>query len=255
MTIPTEQFALFLMLLLRGTSMFVAAPMFGNLSIPGPVKIGLGVFLAFVLFPIVSVGAPLTDRSLGELFLIALREVLTGLSIGLAMQVLFSGIRFAGDMISFDMGFSMSTIFDAENGTQFPVISELLYWFLLMIFLSVNGHHFMLEAVYMSYGAVPIGTFSIGDAAMESVISLTATMFVIAVKIAAPLLVSLFLANISLGILNKVMPQMNIFAVMFPLKIGIGFIVLSATVPVIAFVFKKSLTAFEASVVELIKVM
>ncbi len=246
---------LFLMLFLRTTSLFVSAPMYSNQSIPGSVKIGLGVFMAFVLFPITSAGAPLSDRSFGELFLIALKEVLTGLSIGFAMQVIFAGVRYAGDMISFDMGFSMSTVFDAEHGTQFPVISEILYWFLLMIFLSVNGHHFMLEAVYMSYGAVPIGTLFVGDAALASVASIIATMFIIAVKIAAPLLVSLFLANITLGILNKVMPQMNIFAVMFPLKISIGFIVLSATIPVIAFVFKKSLTAFEASVVELIKVM
>ncbi|MFZ4619130.1 MAG: flagellar biosynthetic protein FliR [Bacteroidota bacterium] len=255
MEIYIEQFLLFILIFVRATSMFVSAPLFGHNAIPMQAKIGMGIFLSFVLFNVAKAPVHILSYNVLGLFVLALKEVLTGLSIGFAMQVIFSGIRFAGELISFDMGFSMSTIFDPENGTSFPVISEILYLFLLMIFILVNGHHFVFEAVYYSYSVVPIGEWHMTESTMASVTSLTGKMFIVAVKIAAPLLVSLFLANITLGILNKVMPQMNIFSVMFSLKIGIGFIVIIATIPVIAFVFKKLLTSFQSNIVELIKVM
>lgn len=243
------------MLFLRCTSLFVSAPVFGHSSVPVQAKIGFGIFLAFVLLSVAKAPGVFITMDLVALMIMAMKEVLTGISIGFAVQVIFSGVRFAGELISFDMGFSMSTIFDPENGTPFPILSEMLYQFLLMIFLLVNGHHAVLESLYISYAAVPIGTFAISDATLAAVTALTGKMFAVAVKIAAPLLVSLFLANITLGILNKVMPQMNIFSVMFPLKIGIGFLVLSATLPVVAFVFRKLLTTFQASVVDLIRVL
>ncbi len=243
------------MLFLRCTSLFVSAPVFGHSSVPVQAKIGFGIFLAFVLLTVAKAPGTFITMDLVALVLMAVKEVLTGISIGFAVQVIFSGVRFAGELISFDMGFSMSTVFDPENGTPFPILSEMLYQFLLMIFLLVNGHHAVLESLYISYAAVPIGTFAISDATLAAVTSLTGKMFAVAVKIAAPLLVSLFLANITLGILNKVMPQMNIFSVMFPLKIGIGFLVLSATLPVVAFVFRKLLTSFQSSVVDLIRVL
>ncbi|MBP6672236.1 MAG: flagellar type III secretion system protein FliR [Bacteroidetes bacterium] len=255
MELAVQQFLLFILIFIRATSLFISAPMYSHNSIPMQAKIGMGLFLAFVMMTVAKPPEGIITMNLAGLVILGLKEVLTGASIGFAMQVIFSGVRFAGELISFDMGFSMSTIFDPENGTSFPVISEILYLFLLMIFLMVNGHHFVFEAVYYSYSAVPIGEWNITEATMISVASLTGKMFAVAVKLSAPLLVSLFLANITLGILNKVMPQMNIFSVMFSLKISIGFFVLIATIPVIAFVFKKLLTSFQSNIVELIKVM
>jgi flagellar biosynthetic protein FliR len=250
-----DQFIFFLMIVLRVTSLFLSAPVFSNQYIPAQSKIAFGLFVSFLLYSLLPQQLFPGSHTMVGLVLLGMKEVLTGASIGLAVQIIFSGVRFAGDIISFDMGFSMATVFDAENGASFPVISEMLYWFLLMIFILVNGHHFVLEAVVYSYSAVPIGTWNIGAATMATVASLIGKMFVIAIKIASPLMVSMFLANVMLGIMNKVMPQMNIFGVMFPMKIAVGFVVISATVPAIAFVFKKVLTSFEASVIELIKVM
>jgi len=254
MSVPVDTFALFLLVLLRTGGLFVSAPFFSSAAFPWQGKMGMALLLSFILLPGTSGQVPpVSALSLPELAVLAVQELMTGLTIGLAMQVLFSAVRFAGELISVDMGFSMATIFDPENGTPFPVLSELLYLFTLMLFLTVNGHHFMVEAVAMSYGAVPAGSWRVDAAAASSVAALTGKVFAIAVKIAAPLLVSLFLANITLGILNKVMPQMNIFSVLFPLKIGIGLIVLAATVPVVAFVFKKVLSSFEGSVVDLLR--
>jgi flagellar biosynthetic protein FliR len=186
---------------------------------------------------------------------LTLKEAIAGASIGFAMGIIFAGVRYAGELIGYDMGLSMATMFNPESNTSFPVLSEMLYFFLLMIFLLVNGHHFIIESLQASYNVIPIGKWTIGEAGINKLISMTGQLFVVAVKIAAPVIVSLFLVNVSLGILNKVMPQMNIFSVIFSLKIGVGLVVLSATIPVLAFVFKKILTVFQSSILDLMKAM
>ena len=255
MELYVQQFITFLLIFLRVTSLFVTAPMFGDQTIPLPVKVALGLFLSFVLFSFNAHTLSVVDQKLIGLVILGVKEIFAGASLGFAVGIIFGGVRYAGELIGFDMGFSMATMFDPETNASFPVISELLYLFLLMMFILMNGPHFILESLHASYTTIPLGEWGISQATIASIIAITGQMFVIAVKISAPVLISMFLANVSLGILNKAMPQMNIFGVMFPLKIGIGIIVMAATVPVIAFVFKKLLTAFESSIVELLRVM
>jgi flagellar biosynthetic protein FliR len=253
--IYVEQFLLCMLLFLRISATLVTAPMFGHQSIPLQVKVILAMFLSYVLFSFnISRGVAL-DMKLLPLFVLALKEMIAGATIGFSIGIIFGGVRYAGELISYDMGFSMATMYDPENNASFPVLSELLYLFLLMIFILINGHHFIIEALISSYVVIPIGTWNISEGSVNQLILLTGQMFVVAVKIAAPVLVSLFVANISLGILNKAMPQMNIFGVIFSLKIGLGAIVMIATIPVIAFVFKKILSVFESSIIDLLRLM
>jgi flagellar biosynthetic protein FliR len=250
-----EQFILFIMLFLRISAVLVTAPVFGHQSIPLQVKVVLAMFLSYVLFAFNIAQGVVLDVKLLPLFIIAIKEVIAGASLGFAVGIIFGGVRYAGDLISYDMGFSMATMYDPENNASFPVISEMLYLFLLMIFILMNGHHFIIEALVSSYKIIPIGMWSISEGAIQKLILLTGQMFIVAVKISAPVLISLFIANLSLGILNKAMPQMNIFSVIFSLKIGLGAIVMIATIPVIAFVFKKILSAFESSIIELMRLL
>lgn len=243
------------MYFLRVTSLLVTAPMFGHQTIPVQVKVALGLFFAFVLFSFNANTLHIVNQTVVGLFLLGIQEVLAGASIGFAISIIFGGVRYAGELIGYEMGFSMATMIDPETSQSFPIISELLYLFLLMIFIALNGPHFILQSLHASYSIIPMGEWNVSGATITSIIGITGQMFIIAVKIAAPIIVSMFLANVALGILNKAMPQMNIFGVMFSLKIGMGIIVLSATIPVIAFVFKKLLTVFESSVIELMKLM
>ncbi len=235
--------------------MLLTAPMFGHQVIPLQIKVVLSMFLSYVLFAFNISQGVVVDLNLVSLFVLALKELIAGASIGFTIGIIFGGVRYAGELISYDMGFSMATMYDPENNTSFPVLGELLYWYLLMIFILMNGHHFIIEALVSSYTIIPIGTWNISEGAVQKLISLTGQMFVIAVKIASPVLVSLFIANVSIGILNKAMPQMNIFGIIFSLKIGLGAIVMIATIPVIAFVFKKTLSVFESSIVEFMRLL
>ena len=255
MEIYVEHFVLFLMFFLRVSALLLTAPMFGHQAIPLQVKVVLAMFLSYVLFTFHITQSIVVDLKLVSLFVLAVKEMITGASIGFAIGIIFGGVRYAGELISYDMGFSMATMYDPENNASFPVIGEMLYWYLLMIFILLNGHHFIIEALIGSYKAIPIGTWNISEGAIQKLISLTGQMFIVAVKIAAPVLVSLFIANISIGILNKAMPQMNIFGIIFSLKIGLGAIVLIATIPVIAFVFKKILSVFESSIIDFMRLL
>lgn len=255
MELHATDLILFLLIFARVTSLLVVAPFFGHQTIPVQVKVGLGAFFALVLFPVLSAGTPPPDLSLFPLVMAALKEIGTGLLIGFAAGLLFAGVRAAGEIIAFDIGFSAANVFDPENGTHNPVLGEALYLFTMLIFLSINGHHFLLEALQMSYAAVPVGGATLTGAAVQGVIGLGGMLFAVAVKFAAPVMVALFLSNVALAILSRVMPQMNIFTVSFPLKIGVGLLVLMVSAPLMVAVFRKSLEGLESSIVELVRVM
>jgi len=113
----------------------------------------------------------------------------------------------------------------------------------------------VLQALQLSYKTVPIGGLSITAIAAEKLIGMTGLLLVVAVKFAAPVIVAMFLTNTALGILTRVIPQMNIFGVVFPLKIGVGVIVLMTSVPIMIYVFKKLLLLFETNVFDLVKAL
>lgn len=255
MEIYVRQFLVFLVLFVRCTALVVAAPVFGHQSIPVQTKVALGAFLSFVLYPVVSHSAPQIDAQLLAFFVLIIQEALVGLLLGFAVGILLAGIMYAGEIISFSIGLSIANIFDPEGSQQTPVIGEFLYLLVVLMFLLLNGHHFVLEALQLTYAAVPIGTFAFSQPLADKVIAFGSLMFVVAVKCAAPLMVASFLTNVALSILARVMPQMNIFVVSFPVTIGVGLVVLISAAPFMVFVFKKLLQGFEGNMVELIRVL
>jgi flagellar biosynthetic protein FliR len=255
MELYVSQFTLFILLFVRATTMIVTAPLLGHQGVPVQIKIALGAFVAFVLFPFASAHLPPVDVSLGRVIVMALQEAMVGAIIGFSAGLIFAGVRLGGELIGFDLALSIANVFDPENAQHSPVISEFLYLFAILIYLLVNGHHFLLESMQMSYQAVPMGEFSITPGLASSLAGLAGMMFTIGVKIAAPVVVAGFLTNIALGVVARVMPQINLFTLSFPLKIGVGFLVLAATIPLTLFAFKKMLAGFEHNLLELITAM
>lgn len=255
MEVYVSQFVLFMLLFARITSLIVAAPAFGHQSVPVQVKVGVGAFIALVMFPAAQATSPLPDLQFAVFVLTVVKEIMVGLVLGCALGVLFSGIRYAGELISFSMGLSLANIFDPESSQQTPVLGEFIYLVTLLIFFALNGHHFVLEALQLTYAAVPVGGFTMGPALADRLVALAGTVFVVAVKVAAPVMVAIFLTNVSLSILARVMPQMNVFIVSFPLNIAVGLVVLMSSSMFLVYVFRRLLTGFEANVIELVKVM
>lgn len=255
MEVFVDQFLVFLMLFIRVTAMLVVAPMLGHMAIPVQVKVAIGMFVAFVMYPLASGQAAALTTELIPLTLNVLKEAVVGLLIGFAAGLLFAGVRYAGELIAVDSGLSLAAMFDPESNAHASVMSESLYLLMLMVFVLLNGHHFVLEALQLSYASVPMGSFALNGDVAEQIITMVGMMFVIAVKLAAPVMVTMFLINVALSILSRVMPQMNLFAVVFPLKVGAGLLVFVAALPLVVFVFKKLLAAFQENLLELVKVL
>jgi len=243
------------MIFLRTTSLIVTVPIFGDQSVPVQLKAALGLFLSLVLLPLQLPLLTIVDTKLAGIVVLALREIIVGAVIGYATGLIFDGVRFAGDLIGFGMGFALASTFDPETNANTPVIGQLLYILVAMFFLLLNGHHFVLQALRLSYLSVPLGQLTLSGHLADSLTKLTGLVFVVAVKLAAPVIVAIFLADVALAILTRIAPQMNIFSVAFALKIGVGLIVLSSSLPVLIYVFKKLLGTFEGNIVELVKAL
>jgi flagellar biosynthesis protein FliR len=255
MEIAALQFVIGILIFVRVTSLLVLAPGFGHAAVPPAVKVALGIFLAFVLYPVVAAGHPDVDLRLGSLVILALKEAAVGLTIGFACGLVFEGVRIAGDLMGFDLGLSLAMLYDPQNGVSNNIVAQLLSLSALMVFFILNGHHFVLEALHVSYSTVPLGTFHMNPVLLDGIAGMTGMTLVVGVKLAAPVIVTSFLINIALAVLARVAPQINIFFVTVSLKTGAGIFVLMASAPMVIAVFRKLLLSFEDGILDIVKAM
>jgi flagellar biosynthetic protein FliR len=255
MEIYVAQFLVGLMMFIRVTAVLVTAPLLSHESVPVQLKAGLGVFITYLLFPVVAHQTPALDVKLIALVLIGMKESLVGIVIGFSLSLLFAGMRYAGELMSTSIGLSITTILDPESGQSTPVIGEFIYLTTLLLFLILNGHHFVLEALQLTFRVIPIGGVTLSESLMNILIRLSGLMFVVAIKIAAPVLVAGFLINVGLSILARVMPQANIFMLSFPISISVGLLVILSSAPFLVLVFKKLLAEYEMNILELVRAM
>jgi flagellar biosynthesis protein FliR len=232
------------LLFIRILGMMTAAPMFRSTAIPRQLKVILAVILAFSLTSAFWKEQPVIDFHLWYLVLLVLKEFMVGVAIGFAANTVFWAARTAGGLIDFDMGYHTSALFNMEEGSP-TMVGELIYMATLMVFLFLNGHHYLIEGVWASVRAVPITTFEVSESTIMLLIKMATSIFVIALKMSAPLLVALFLTNLALALLARVAPQTNIFILSFQLKIVVGLIVMFASIPLMILISKYALEGME----------
>jgi len=232
-------FPAFLLVLVRVTSFFLMMPLFSYRSIPASHKIGLGFFIAWIILFTLDVPALEINSTY---FLLIIKEALVGLLIGFVAYMILSAIQIAGGFIDFQMGFAIANVIDPQTGAQSPLMGQYLYTIGLLLLLTVNGHHLLLDGIFNSYRFIPLDQpwIPFGNENMvEFVIRSFNSMFVIAFQMAIPVVASLFLVDVALGIVARTVPQLNVFVVGLPLKIGVSFIVLIAVMAVILLVVSQ----------------
>jgi flagellar biosynthetic protein FliR len=221
----------FLMVFLRAGIFVSLMPMFGNSNIPAQFKIGIAVALALVLTPIVR-----AEASEGAVMALVFREVIFGAAMGLSVRVVFLGIELGGQAMSNAMGLSMASIFDPEFGHS-SELSRLQYGFAVLVFLAMDVHHELLAAFVMSYEKVGIGLADIKQI-VPGVIALASRVFVLGIKLAAPVMAGMMIANMLFGFISKAVPQMNVYFVSFPVYVFLAFLILLSSMPVLVYVMK-----------------
>lgn len=222
--------SLFILILSRLTGMIILAPVFGARGVPGLVKIGLAGSLAIILYPILFAGNPEIPADLLPLIGLIIKESLVGLVIGFIIYALTAVLQGAGQLIDLQMGFTMGNILDPVYGMQSPLMGNFQLIVATMLLLATNSHHYLIGAMVKSYTYIPLNVTPL-PTGLDFYINLTANIFLLSVQLAAPVIGAILLADLGIGLLIRVVPQLNIFSVVFPIKILFGFILLILIIP------------------------
>jgi len=236
-----------MLILTRISGLFVTGLFFGHMSIPVTVKAGIILILTMIMTPMFFEDAPHIKFEVFNMFFLVFKEFLVGALLGFASNIVYWATRFGGGITDMDMGYQASLMFDSTAGSP-TLVGEFYAMGTLMIFLYLNGHHFLIEALFLSMKAVPITTFAITEATLTLLFQTITAFMILGLKIAAPVMITLFNVNLSLTLLSKVAPQMNIFMLSFQVKIAVGILVLFASVPIIALVSKQALQFMQTEI-------
>ncbi|KAK3596145.1 hypothetical protein CHS0354_027415 [Potamilus streckersoni] len=165
------------------------------------------------------------------IILLAVKEILFGIFLGLIPHILFAAVELAGNIIAFMMGLSIANVFDPSTNSQTQVISGFKNALMIMLFLALNAHHVIFEAILASFRAVPVTTLTIPDTLYENTVRYFADIFFIALRLSYPIIAVTMLTNFVFGMLGKSIPQMNVFVVGAPLGILIGLLYMALGMP------------------------
>lgn len=224
---------MFAIVLIRTASVLFFSPIYNQASLPLIVKIGLALVIAIAIFPTINNSQQALPDNVINFILIVFKELAIGFLIGYVATLAFAAFVMGGALISADMGLTMAQLVDPLSGDRVSPISQLLQIVALILFFAINGHHWLINALVLSYKTVPItGVIDLGFS-MSKILDLFSGLFVAAIKIAAPIMIILGLTVVVSGFLARSTPEINIFLIIFPMKILVGFLLLAIMFPFI----------------------
>lgn len=218
----------FILVMARILSFIVTAPILNRRGIPVLIKIGLGVFLALIVFA----GEPMDYEGTPSAFIGSLvTETLIGLSVGTLANWLFQSFTMGGQLIDQQAGFGSASMFDPGSSMQVSLISNLILFVSILLFLELNGHHMLLIGMIKSFQVVPVGTGVLGLSLATVVLRALTAATVLLIRVAIPVVVVLVLTDLVLGMVGRTVPQLNVLMLGLPVKAGIAMLVLAAVSP------------------------
>ncbi|HQS66604.1 MAG TPA: flagellar biosynthetic protein FliR [Sulfuricurvum sp.] len=219
--------AAFILLFVRFSSLFMAVPIFSHANIPMSLKAAMAFFFTVIFYDSLPTLQIPTDTM--TMTVAILGEMLFGLTVGIILQLAYHVITFAGGQISFMMGFSLASAIDPQSGVSMPIINQFLSLVALMILLALDLHHWIILLASASIATVPLGGFMVTPELFRYIMHGMLNMFVVGFMIAFPITALSMLADVIFGMLMKTMPQFNLLVIGMPIKIGVAFLVLMAT--------------------------
>ncbi|HBT47773.1 MAG TPA: flagellar type III secretion system protein FliR [Peptococcaceae bacterium] len=226
----------FFLVLVRLTAFMVTAPFFSIRNVPTITKAGWAALLAVFLFPAVSApepGGQLWGTSLAY-GLAVVNEALAGLALGYIANLLYTAVRVAGEILDLNMGLAMANLLDPQNAAPSTLLGQFFALLGLFLLLALDGHHALLLALRESFRLLPLGGVPFTGALVENVVGFFCSMFLWALRLVLPVLVVLLVADISLSLVARTVPQLHVFILSFPLKVGLGLLTLVVFLPLLA---------------------
>lgn len=216
--------------LVRILALIATAPVLGNKSVPTRVKVGLAAAITLLISPVLGPMPQIEPGSIPGLFVIV-QQILIGAAMGLAMQIVFVAVELAGEITGLQMGLGFASFYDPIRGGNTAVIAQYMNLVATLIFLAVNGHLVMISTLVESFSAFPIGSQPIHAAGWLAPVNWGGRIFFAGLLLSLPMIGTLLITNMALGILTKAAPQINLFAVGFPITLTVGIGILTLTLP------------------------
>jgi flagellar biosynthetic protein FliR len=217
---------------LRVLAVFTSAPIFSSRAFPVRARIGLAVLIAIAAQPSLS-GQPVISITGPEAFGAVAQQLGIGLAIGFTVRLVFSAVELAGEVVGFQMGLNFAAFFNPSLNTQSSAVASFFGQMSTFLFIVMNGHLLVLMAIIKSFDAFPVDQNFLEAVRQLKLYSLGADLFASGLWIALPMLGMMMFVNLGLGIVSRVAPQMNIYAIGFPITLTVGLIGITVTLPML----------------------
>lgn len=248
MTELTAETFKFFLIFLRILSILFLIPLFSMRQVSFFFKGSFSLMLSYLIYDQLELHV-----SSSSLFLSVTSEILLGLTIGFFVRTIFAAISVAGEIASLQSGFAFSRFMDPYTETQASLLVELKYLLAILLFFAIDGHHAIFQALYRSFFLVPLGGFSLKEPVYHSIVTQTGSIFGLALKIGSPVIVSLFLIEVSLGVLSRLVPQMNVFIEGIPVKILASISIFSLSLGLISPVILGLFSSLQGNIASLLR--
>lgn len=212
-----------ILIFLRITGFMVTSPGYSFRGIPNTLKVAIsGVVTIFIYMALPEMEV---YGGISEFAFLAIKETIFGLSIGFVTQMVFSTIEMAGKLIDFQVGFSMGAVYDPAMGAQASNYGRTYYWIGIAIFFLLDMHQLLLEMVIRSYDFMPIGSVAIEKFNPEAILVIFSRVFELSINLAAPMIITVLITDVVLGLISRTVPQINVFMLGMPMKSMVSFLV------------------------------
>lgn len=223
----------FFLVLIRISAFIVSWPVFDAPSVPAPVKILFALVISIMVFPTINYDGLPVDLLENRIVLLGIKEAFIGLSFGFLAKMFFFAIRIAGEIISVSMGLSSSQLFNPAMGGQMTTVENFKVIVASLFFLAINGHHLLLSGLVDTFRLLPLNLELINLDHLNAVGKFVSEIMIVGVKIASPVLISIFFVNMAMAIIGRTVPQINVLVTSLPVNIMVGFIIMFVSVPLL----------------------
>ena len=253
--IPLLQLQIFFIIFARVAAIVMSIPVFSTRNVPVLVKVGLAFSISVILIPIVSLEHKNYFDSVISFAIGVTGEVILGVAIGLFVKMIFAGIQLAGQLAGYQMGLAIANVLAPDSSAQMPLISQVYQVAAVLVFLSINAHYLFLGAMIESFHIVPPFQFQLNSSLVEQIIGFGSGIFVTGLKIGAPVVAVLLFTSVAFGLIARTVPQMNVFIVAIPLKIGVGLLFIIFSLPYFTSILKQTFASMQSGVLSLLMSM
>ncbi len=227
------QILLFALILLRMMAFMVSSAFFGSPTVQVSVKVLLSIVLSMILFPIVKIGNVDYLMISNEIISLAVRELIVGLALGFLTRIFFFVVTMTGDLVSMSVGLSASQMYNPMLGSHGNSIDQFYSTIGTLVFLAINGHHMLITAIVQSYDMVPVSSMVLNVGTFAEMAVFGQTTIILAIKMCAPILATILVVNVAMGILGRAVPQINVLVTSMPVTIMLGMTVVFLCLPLL----------------------